>query len=46
MRVAGVSLVANYRTEFANEIRNNGVDGLIKSLASKNKGPAPRAERK
>ena len=46
MRVAGVSLVANYRTEFANEIRNNGVDGLIKSLASKNKGPAPRAEHK
>ncbi len=46
VRVGGVSLVANYRTEFANEIRSNGVDGLIKGLASKNRGPAQRAERK
>lgn len=46
VRVAGVSLVANYRTEFANEIRANGIDGLIKGLASKNRGPAQRAERK
>lgn len=45
VRVAGVSLVANYRTEFANEIRSSGVDGLIKGLAAKNR-PAPRAERK
>lgn len=40
VRVGGVSLVANYRTEFANEVRANGIDGLIKSLASKNKGQA------
>jgi phospholipid transport system substrate-binding protein len=46
VRVAGVSLVANYRTEFANEIRANGIDGLIKGLASKNQGQSPRAERK
>lgn len=46
VRVGGVSLVANYRTEFSNEIRSNGVDGLIKGLASKNRGPAQRAERK
>ena len=46
VRVGGVSLVANYRTEFANEIRSNGIDGLIRGLASKNRGPAPRAERK
>jgi len=46
VRVGGVSLVANYRTEFANEIRAVGIDGLIKSLASKNKGSAPRAEKK
>jgi len=46
VRVGGVSLVANYRTEFANEIRNSGIDGLIKGLAAKNKGPATRAEKK
>ena len=46
VRVGGVSLVANYRTEFANEIRSNGIEGLIRGLASKNRGPAPRAERK
>ena len=46
VRVGGVSLVANYRTEFSNEIRSNGIDGLIKGLASKNRGPAQRAERK
>ncbi len=46
VRVGGVSLVANYRTEFANEVRTSGVDGLIKSLAAKNKGPAPRTEKK
>jgi phospholipid transport system substrate-binding protein len=46
VRVGGVSLVANYRTEFANEIRANGIDGLIKGLAAKNKGPAPKVENK
>jgi phospholipid transport system substrate-binding protein len=46
VRVAGVSLVANYRTEFANEIRANGVDALIKGLAEKNKGPTVKAEKK
>ncbi len=45
VRVVGVSLVANYRTEFANEIRSSGIDGLIKGLAAKNR-PAQRAERK
>ncbi len=35
--VGGVSLVANYRTEFNNVVRESGVDGLIKSLATKNK---------
>ena len=46
VRVGGVSLVANYRTEFANEIRTNGIDGLIRGLAAKNKRPTPRAEKK
>ena len=35
--VAGVSLVSNYRDTFAQEIRANKIDGLIKMLANKNK---------
>lgn len=35
--VGGVSLVANYRTEFNNAVRDSGIDGLIKSLDSKNR---------
>ena len=35
--VAGVSLVTNYRDTFNQEVRTNGVDGLIKMLADKNK---------
>ena len=34
--VGGVSLVANYRTEFNNVVREAGIDGLIKNLATKN----------
>jgi len=34
--VGGVSLVTNYRETFNAEIRDGGVDSLIKSLASKN----------
>ncbi len=35
--VVGVSLVLTYRDTFATEVRNGGVDGLIKSLARKNR---------
>ena len=35
--VAGISLVTNYRDQFAQEIRNGGMDGLIQSIAAKNK---------
>jgi len=35
--VAGISLVTNYREQFGQEIRNGGVDGLIQSIAAKNK---------
>jgi phospholipid transport system substrate-binding protein len=34
--VGGVSLVANYRTEFANTVRASGIDGLIRDLQKKN----------
>jgi phospholipid transport system substrate-binding protein len=37
VEVGGVSLVANYRETFTNEVRNSGIDGLIKTLAGKNK---------
>ena len=36
--VGGVSLVTNYRDEFNEQIKNGGVDGLIRTLAEKNKG--------
>lgn len=36
VRVAGMSLVATYRTSFTEEIRNRGIDGLIATLAAKN----------
>jgi len=36
VRVGGISLVANYRTEFDNQIREGGIDGLIKALRAKN----------
>jgi phospholipid transport system substrate-binding protein len=39
--VAGVSLVTNYRDEFSDIVRTSGMDGLIKALDTKNKGPAP-----
>lgn len=35
--VGGVSLVTNYRESFNAEIRDGGVDGLIKTLVSKNR---------
>jgi phospholipid transport system substrate-binding protein len=35
--VGGVSLVANYRTEFGNIMRGSGIDGLISDLAAKNR---------
>jgi phospholipid transport system substrate-binding protein len=37
IEVGGISLVTNYRDSFAAEVRNNGIDGLIKSLQTKNK---------
>ncbi len=50
VRVGGISLVANYRTEFDNLVRESGVDGLIKALQAKNKslerGPVAGADKK
>jgi phospholipid transport system substrate-binding protein len=35
--IEGVSLVTNYRSQFSNEIKQSGMDGLIQKLAAKNK---------
>lgn len=42
--VDNVSLVTVYRNQFNNEVRRNGIDGLIQSLARRNQQPeaAPR----
>jgi len=40
--VGGVSLVTNYRDEFNEQVKRGGVDGLIKTLADKNKGPGTK----
>ena len=37
--IGGVSLIASYRTEFANVIREQGIDGLIGKLQAKNRSP-------
>jgi phospholipid transport system substrate-binding protein len=37
VKVDGVSLVTTYRDTFATEVRERGIDGLIKSLAAKNR---------
>lgn len=42
VRVAGISLVATYRTAFADEVRNRGIDGLIELLSSKNRQAGSR----
>ena len=42
--VGGVSLVANYRTEFNASVREVGIEGLIRNLQAKNRsleGPPP-----
>ncbi len=49
--VGGVSLVANYRTEFNNTVREAGIDGLIKNMQAKNRSlaeapPEKAAEKK
>lgn len=37
IEVGGISLILNYRESFATEVRQGGIDGLIKSLQAKNK---------
>jgi phospholipid transport system substrate-binding protein len=44
--VGGVSLVANYRTDFSNMVRDGGTESLINSLRTKNRSLAATAEKK
>ncbi len=47
IEVGGISLVTNYRDTFASEVRNSGIDGLIKTLQAKNhSGDASAAAKK
>jgi phospholipid transport system substrate-binding protein len=46
VKVGGVSLVTTYRDTFASEVKERGVDGLIKSLAAKNRQPERSKEGK
>ena len=43
IKIEGVSLINAYRETFAREIREGGVDGLIKSLSDKNRQGDTRA---
>jgi len=45
VKIEGISLVENYRNTFNSEVQRSGIDGLIKSLADKNKSSqAPAAK--
>ena len=37
VKIEGISLVENYRSTFNTEVQKGGIDGLIKTLADKNK---------
>ena len=44
VNVLGVWLVDQYKSSFAQQIQQSGVDGLIAALVAKNKGPAAPAK--
>ena len=47
MVVGGISLVTNYREQFAQEVRSNGIDGLVKAISTKNRSlEAGKSEKK
>jgi phospholipid transport system substrate-binding protein len=41
--IDGASLVTTYRGSFSDQIQKGGIDGLVKTLADRNAGPAPAA---
>ena len=40
--IDGASLVTTYRSTFNEQVQKGGIDGLVKTLAERNKGPAPQ----
>ena len=44
--IDGASLVTTYRSSFNDQISKGGIDGLVKTLADRNKAPAPPAPAK
>lgn len=44
VKVGGVSLITTYKDDFATQIRESGVDGLIKTLSVKNRQVDTRAK--
>jgi phospholipid transport system substrate-binding protein len=44
--IEGVSLVTNYRSQFSQEVRTNGLDSLNKKLADKNKAALAKTANK
>jgi phospholipid transport system substrate-binding protein len=44
--IDGASLVTTYRGTFNDQVQRGGIDGLVKSLAERNAGPAPAAPKK
>ncbi len=44
--VGGVSLVVNFRSSFDGEIRKSGVDGLVKSMAERNRSASAEVPKK
>jgi phospholipid transport system substrate-binding protein len=41
--IDGASLVTTYRSTFNEQVQKGGIDGLVKTLAERNQGPAPAA---
>ena len=41
--IDGASLVTTYRGSFNEQVQGGGIDGLVKTLAERNKAPAPAA---
>lgn len=46
LEVGGISLVTNYRSSFAQEIRAGGMEGLIRNLQAKNKAASTSGKTK
>ena len=44
VKIEGISLVENYRSTFNSEVQRHGIDGLIKSLADRNRAQLAKIE--